>query len=196
MAELSEQNMKILEWRLRGEKINVIADRLHLSKQSIHQRMKLFPSPKGIITKTPFTFEQEYAMVVTYFGMIENKSKFRNGNRDVLAKQLILQMHQMDEFKNYDVRDIYNTLSRMATHRPQTNIDQYVFYPNINQWCILYGLSLADLCRITGEKQAVVKDTLAGVEHMSLSMAKKIKKASNMSLYDIYYPIVPEKYLV
>ena len=84
----------------------------------------------------------------------------------------------------------------MATHRPQTNIDQYVFYPNINQWCILYGLSLADLCRITGEKQAVVKDTLAGVEHMSLSMAKKIKKASNMSLYDIYYPIVPEKYLV
>ena len=59
-----------------------------------------------------------------------------------------------------------------------------------------FGLSLADLCRITGEKQAVVKDTLAGVEHMSLSMAKKIKKASNMSLYDIYYPIVPEKYLV
>ena len=116
MAELSKQNLEILKWRLQGEKINVIADRLNLSKQAIHHRTQLFPSPKETVAKTPFTFEQEYAIVVTYFGMIDNKSKFRNGNRDALAKQLILQMHEMDEFKNYNVSDIYNTLSRIAAH--------------------------------------------------------------------------------
>lgn len=185
----SERVQEIVRRRLGGEPVSLIAKDMGVSRTYIYSVLSLIPKEKDprekAQEKTNYPNGKDLDIVMDYLVLHPPQHRmieYGKTGTDELVIQKIAQMHDLP------AEQVSAALYRVTALHPM--VEHYPLYSRIDQWKadnLVSMRELADTARISVQKMNLI---LKGLEHLPLETAKRIQKASGLSLYEIYYDLI------
>ena len=179
---------EIIERRLNGEPIMEIAGNLGVSRQYLYSLFATLPRDKDRKPKhSDFDIPTQARIVREYLSFMPSLLSFNceGEERNKLIKTAVGSLA-----KKYGCtdKDILQVLYRMTSHHASVAFTPY--YSNLYAWRSQNSVGLNELSEIAKVSSLKMREILRGWRHLPLDAAKRIKKASGLTITQIYSDLI------
>lgn len=179
---------EIIERRLTGESIMDIAGNLGVSRQYIYSLFTTLPRDKDRKPKhSSFSIAEQTAIVREYLNYMPTLLAF---NCEGEARTALVNgtVQKLAQAHNCTEKEIMAVLHRMTSHHAAVAYTPY--YSKLYAWRSQNSIGLGELSEIAKVSTARMREILRGWRHLPLDAAKRIKKASGLTIGEIYSDLI------
>ena len=180
---------EIVRRRLRGDPVSLIAMDMGLSRTYIYNVLSRLPKadvPGRNESETASLLpSEEFRIVMDYLEAYPCQKKVNELGRDRIDQMLT---EMVAETHGLPVNKVSEVLCKTTAHHPM--VSHFPLYSSIERWKTDNLVTMRELASSAGMTVQGMNQILNGFRHMPLKTAKRIKKRSGLSLYEIYLDLL------
>ena len=178
----NEKIQEIIRRRLLGEAVASIAADLGISRAYIYSILGYYPkNNKNSDLDSDLSPVDEYAIAMEYLTCYPAADVVKKHGRQTVIENLV---QAIAEERGLSKEQVYTVLYRMTTLHPA--VAHFPYYSNIEKWKTRKIIPLKAFATAVKVPAQELNAILNGWKHMPLSLAKRIRSFSGLSLHEIY----------
>ena len=185
----SERIQEIIRRRLYGEPVSSIAADIGISRTYIYSVLSLMPKAEkpgmGEAEHSSFSPGEDFSLVMDYLSIYPSRQITKNFGKDQMDEAVIQKVAEMN---NVSVAQVKAALHRVTAPHPM--VSDFPLYSRVGKWKRDNLVSMRELAGYADVSVQKMNLILKGMAHMPLETAKRIKKRSGLSIYEIYYDLI------